>query len=113
MALADALTTLPYHSPSGRAMVSPGVHPDPEGPLSWAVVVGAGASVVTTVVVEVVDEATVGAVVERAIVVTVTSGAMVWATPLEPEQPTPSTSDNTTAIRRRLTGSSESSEEAT
>jgi hypothetical protein len=117
MPLADALTTTPYHSPSGRVIASPGVQPEPEGPRDW-VVVGAAtvvATVVTgavaTVVAEDVDEAIGGAVVSLATDVTVTTCPVVSDTPLDPVQATAKTSEITPAVRRRLMGSADSGEE--
>jgi hypothetical protein len=108
MPLCDALTTEPNHSPSGRVNASPGVQPDPDGPSGW--VVDGGVPVVTTVVVEVVDEID-GTVVEVARDVTVTIGAVVSDTPLDPVQAATKRNDITPAASRRLTGSVDLGEE--
>ena len=96
MPLCDALTTRPNHSPSGRVTVSPGAQPDPDGPSGW--VVDGGVPVVTTVVVEVVDEVD-GTVVEVASEVTVRSGVVVSDTPLDPPHAVTKTSDITPACK--------------
>ena len=76
------------------------MQPDPDEPSGW--VVDGGVPVVTTVVVEVVDEGDV-TVVEVARDVTVMTEAVVSDTPLDPEHAATKRSDTTPAASRRLT----------